>query len=389
MKSLSLISTLAAAATASPLLTRQLEARAIVKPGFTAIFLDQFTGTAGSLPSSSNWIIDQGTQYPGGAPQWGNNELETYTASTSNLQITKSGTLYIIPQKNTTGWTSGRIETQRSDFACAMGKKMLVEASIKLGAAPVAEQQGIWPAFWALGSSFRGNYTNWPAATEWDFLEAVNGASTIYSTAHCGTAPGGPCNEYNGLGDGGIAFTRSVFHTVTFQIDRSMTGPGTKGTWKNETLMWFLDGKSVFSITGAQVGDQNTWAALAHDAHFLLLNVAVGGSWPGNPNSQTIGGVTVGMEVDYGTLEYETFCTPGQCCFASKSDAEGNPQPVVVAVGSLNLADANVLLKNTSTVSIWDAWDCSGSAIKTFNAFNGDANLGTPTIVGGFTFFTN
>ena len=67
-------------------------------------------------------------------------------------------------------------------------------------------------------------------------------------------------------------------------------------------------------------------------------------------------------KVDHqGTLEYQTFCAPGFCCFASKSDAQGSPQPVVVEVGSLSVLDASVLLKNTSTVSIWDAWDCSGS----------------------------
>lgn len=136
-------------------------------------------------------------------------------------------------------------------------------------------------------------------ATEWDFLESVNGASTMYSTVHCGTAPGGPCNEYNGVGDGGVGFSRGVWHTVGFQVDRSMVGSGKVGTWRDETLTWFLDGSGVFEIAGARVGDQGVWTALAHAGHFLVLNVAVGGGWPGSPNAQTASGTGVGMEVDY------------------------------------------------------------------------------------------
>ena len=271
----------------------------LTKSGFTAIFLDTFTGTVGTLPSSSNWLFDFGTSYPGGPAKWGNAESETYTNASTNIQITRQNTLIITPRLSRGVWTSARIETVRSDFAAAAGSQLYVEARIKLGNAAASQQQGIWPAFWALGSSFRGNYTNWPAASEWDFLEAVNGGSTMYSTIHCGVAPGGPCNEYNGIGSGGVAFSRGAFHTVGFLVDRSMCGAGSTSTWANETLNWYLDGTKVFTVSGQQVGDEKTWTALAHNGHFLLLNVAVGGNWPGAPNSKTIDGLTVGMEIDY------------------------------------------------------------------------------------------
>jgi hypothetical protein len=64
-------------------------------------------------------------------------------------------------------------------------------------------------------------------------------------------------------------------------------------------LNWYLDGTKVFTVSGQQVGDEKTWTALAHNGHFLLLNVAVGGNWPGAPNSKTIDGLTVAMEIDY------------------------------------------------------------------------------------------
>jgi len=266
----------------------------LLKANLTSIFLETFTGAPGTLPSSNNWLFDLGTSYPGASAHWGTGETETYTNAATNIQISSNNTLTITPRLQKGSWTSARIETQRSDFAAAAGGKLYIEGRIKLGTAPASKQQGIWPAFWALGSSFRGNYNNWPAASEWDFLETINGGSNMFSTLHCGVAPGGPCNENTGIGSGGVPFSRGVFHTVGFMVDRSM-----KGTWADETLNWYLDGTKIFSITGAKVGSQSTWEAVAHDKHFLLLNVAIGGSWPGAPNSQTIDGPSVGMEVDY------------------------------------------------------------------------------------------
>lgn len=272
---------------------------ALAKPGFTTTFIETFAGSPGTLPSSSKWIFDLGTSYPGGAERWGNNEFETYTNSPSNIHITKQHNLAITAQLKNGQWTSARIETQRSDFAAAKGGKLFIEANIKLGNAPAVQQQGIWPAFWALGTDFRGNYTNWPIVTEWDILEVVNGGPLMYSTAHCGFAPGGPCNEYDGLGSGGVAFSKGVFHTVGFMVDRSMCKEGSNATWLNETLNWYLDGQKIFTVTGATVGDEPTWVKLAHEEHFLLLNLAVGGNWPGPPNNMTIDGPSVGMEVGY------------------------------------------------------------------------------------------
>ena len=269
------------------------------KSGYIPTFFDAFVGQPGSLPSSYNWIFDVGTQYPGGAARWGNNEYETYTTSPSNIQITQNQTLTITPRLASGTWTSARIETQRDDFVALPGKKLFIESRIRLGDAPPSQQQGIWPAFWSLGSEFRGNYTNWPAATEWDFLESINSLPTMYSTLHCGIAPGGPCNEYDGLGSGGIDFSRGVFHTIGFMVDRSMCGEGSNTTWLNETINWYLDGTKIFTVSGATVGDEDTWDLVAHQEHFLLLNVAVGGSWPGAPNSATVDGPSVAMEVDY------------------------------------------------------------------------------------------
>jgi hypothetical protein len=142
----------------------------LLKANLTSIFLETFTGAPGTLPSSNNWLFDLGTSYPGASAHWGTGETETYTNAATNIQISSNNTLTITPRLQKGSWTSARIETQRSDFAAAAGGKLYIEGRIKLGTAPASKQQGIWPAFWALGSSFRGNYNNWPAASEWDFL---------------------------------------------------------------------------------------------------------------------------------------------------------------------------------------------------------------------------
>jgi hypothetical protein len=308
--SLLLVATAAAVVQANPpshpdpLAARSLDA-VLHRPGFIPVFFDAFTGPPGSPPSPSNWLYDIGTQYVDGAPHWGNNEAEHYTDALENAHVTPRQTLAIIPRRHpTTGiWTSARLETRRVFAAPPPGARLLVEARLRLGAAPPSRQQGIWPAFWALGAAFRANHTDWPGASEWDILESVNGGATMFATAHCGVAPDGPCNEYNGLGNGGVGFGRGVFHTVGFVVDRSMCGEGegvdaTK-TWRDEKLEWLLDGAKVFELAGATVGDEEAWKQLAHRGHFLLLNVAVGGNWPGLPNNQTLDGPDVGMEFDY------------------------------------------------------------------------------------------
>lgn len=135
---------------------------------------------------------------------------------------------------------------------------------------------------------------------EWDIMETVNGLGKNWMTIHCGTAPDGPCNEYDGISST-TNITRGVFNTYGFEIDR------TAGDWEEETLTWFLNGEQQFQVVGETVGDESAWSALAHGGHFLLLNVAVGGTVPdvwsldgeSTPSGETRGGVGAAMEVDY------------------------------------------------------------------------------------------
>lgn len=130
-------------------------------PGWTLTWSDDFAGPAGSLPNSSNWLIDTGTSYPGGPSNWGTGELQHYTSDSENLSLDGNGTLRItalLKQGAGAGglWTSARIETVRDDFRCEAGGAMRIEASLSLP--ELDDGVGYWPAFWTLGSPYRGNY---------------------------------------------------------------------------------------------------------------------------------------------------------------------------------------------------------------------------------------
>ncbi|GAA3636655.1 glycoside hydrolase family 16 protein [Kineosporia mesophila] len=290
------ISALLATACVAVLLGSAPATAAVPAPpaGFTTVWSDDFNGTANTLPSSGNWIFDLGHSYPGGAGNWGTGEIEEMTNRTQNVSLDGNGNLRITPLRDASGnWTSARIETQRTDFAAPAGGVVRFESRIQLPNVTGAAAQGIWPAFWSLGDAFRGNYTNWPGVGEIDVMENVNGVNTGYGTLHCGVAPGGPCNEYNGLGGSKSGFSPTLqggFHTYAVELDRS-TSP--------EQLRWYIDGQQFHSVSASQM-DATTWNNATHHGFFLILNVAVGGSWPGNPTASTASGVP--MTVDYVTV---------------------------------------------------------------------------------------
>jgi Glycosyl hydrolases family 16 len=268
--------------------------------GFSLLFGDDFNGAAGTGVNTTDWLYDTGTCYPGcPAQNWGTGEVESMTTSTANVFQDGAGHLDIKPIHTGTdpnaGWTSGRIETQRTDFDPGPGGVLIMQGSLQQPNVSGAAAAGYWPAFWSLGTPFRGVYTNWPQAGEIDLMEDINGLSSEFGTLHCGFAPGGPCNENTGLGSGqhACAGCQTGFHTYAVQIDRS-TSP--------EQIRWYLDGTQFFSVTENQPGmDATTWNNAVHHGFFMILNVAIGGAFPaafgGGPTASTQSGVP--MIVDY------------------------------------------------------------------------------------------
>ncbi|MHC3468992.1 glycoside hydrolase family 16 protein [Streptomyces sp. 7R007] len=263
--------------------------------GWTQLFLDDFNGSAGTGVNTSNWLYDTGTSYPGGAANWGTGEVETMTSSTSNVALDGSGNLKITPLRDAAGnWTSGRIETNRTDFQPPAGGKLRVEARIQMPNVTGNAALGYWPAFWMLGAPYRGNYQNWPSVGELDIMENVNGINKTWATMHCGTASGGPCNETTGLGNSTACpntTCQSGFHTYTMEWDRSASP---------EAIRFYVDGVNYQTVTSSQV-DATTWANATNHGFFVILNVAMGGGFPaafgGGPTSATESGHP--MLVDY------------------------------------------------------------------------------------------
>jgi hypothetical protein len=263
--------------------------------GMTTVFSDDFTGAAGTGLNRSNWLYDIGTSYPGGAANWGTGEVETMTDSTQNVYQDGAGNLVIKPIRDSAGrWTSGRVETQRTDFAAPAGGKVRIEARLQQPNVSGAAAAGYWPAFWALGAAARPvGATNWPSIGEWDIMEDINGRSSLFSALHCGSNPGGPCNETTGLGSGEHACSgcQTAFHTYAVEYDRSVSP---------EQMRFYLDGNNHFTLNSNQV-DATTWNNATHHGMFVILNVAMGGGFPaafgGGPTAATQSGVP--MVVDY------------------------------------------------------------------------------------------
>ncbi|CBF90341.1 hypothetical protein AN0031.2 [Aspergillus nidulans FGSC A4] len=240
-------------------------------------------------PSAAKWLYATGQSYPASWEDHGLH-IESYTADTENIHLTKQGTLSITPRKKSNRlWTSARIETVRKDFKAERGGKLFIDARIKTGCAAagvsVSTLEKASPAdavtfrFWALGTEIRGNdrdtCLDWPAVSEWDIAEIVQGEEKVHQALHCGTAPGGPCNEFAGLTSSAL-WRDCNWHYLGFEVDRTQFSSDGAEMWEDNTLNWYLDGVKTFSLSGRDVGDRDVWEKIAYQGHFLLLDVAVG-----------------------------------------------------------------------------------------------------------------
>lgn len=323
-----------------------------VPAGWTRVFLDDFTGAAGTGVSSARWQYTVGTSYPGGPAAFGTNEIETMTSSTTNVVQDGAGRLLITPRRSTSGaWTSGRIETVRSDFQPPAGGTLRVDARIALPNVTGAAARGYWPAFWMLGAPFRGNYWNWPAVGELDVMENVHGLNTTWATVHCGVNPGGPCNETTGLGGSvtcpGVS-CQAGFHVFAVEWDRSVTP---------ERIRFSVDGLVYNTVTSNRV-DAATWQAATGHGFFVILNVAMGGAMPeafgGGVTASTVPGAP--MIVDYVQVLQRGATTPA-------------PTPTPTGTASTGTRDAYATIQAES----YDGQ--SGTALETTSDSGGGQDV--------------
>jgi len=224
---------------------------------------DDFDGPAGSAPSSVAWSYDLG----GGG--WGNDEVQEYTNDARNGRLDGDGNLEINAVRGADGgFTSARLTT-KGKFDFTEGR---AEARIKLPAG-----QGLHPAFWLLGSDV--DEIGWPRSGEIDVIETVNDAADYSCTLHGPTADGG---HWQKGGSGPWPALPADFHAYWVQ-----RAPG--------SITMGIDGTTTCSLTPASVGAENAW--VFDKPFFLLLNVAVGGEYPGPTDARTPDSST--MLVDY------------------------------------------------------------------------------------------
>ncbi len=256
-------------------------------PGdWSTVWSDDFTG---SSLSAANWLTRTGTRYPGGAANWGTGSVET--AAASNVTVS-GGRLAITATRSGGSWTSGRIETQRADFAPQPGE--MLKFSAVLRQPDVADGLGYWPGFRATGAAFRDGFTGFPGFGETDIMTDVNGRGQLAQTLHCGTAPDGVCNEYNGRTSGlaGCPGCTTGFHEYAQVIDRTKT---------DEEIRFYLDGRQTWVVRQSQVGVA-AWRAAVHHGFYLRLDLAIGGSLPNaiagrtTPTADTTSGGVLSVE---------------------------------------------------------------------------------------------
>jgi beta-glucanase (GH16 family) len=244
--------------------------------GWTLTWSDEFSGATGTAPSGTNWEYDLG-----GEPAWGNKEWQYYTDRPDNVGLDGDGHLAITARRETLPGmagcefgpcdiTSGRITTHER-FAQRYGR---FEARIK-----IPSGAGVWPAFWMLGDDI--DTVGWPASGEIDVMEAVgNDPLSVFGTGHAAGFP------ENGIGSDGYQLPShealaAGYHRYAVQ-------------WSPDRIDWFVDDHSYFTLLRSSLTSGQTWAF--DHPYYLLLNLAIGGDWAGEPDAGTFPAT---MLVDY------------------------------------------------------------------------------------------
>ena len=249
------------------------------KTRWVRVWSDEFDGAAGARIDSTKWSYEIADGCWAGICGWGNNELEYYTDEAENIALDGHGQLMIVARRAPKGlacsygpcrYTSARITT-RGKLLAAPGR---VEARIKLPAG-----QGLWPAFWMLGHDSPA--TPWPDCGELDIME--NKGSQVRTTSSAVHGPGysgeTPFAHSHNLASGVLS---DDFHTFAVE-------------WDSLAVRFFVDGTAHYRVTRAEA--EHYGKSILDQPFFLMLNLAVGGHFDGDPQSDAIFPAT--MLVDY------------------------------------------------------------------------------------------
>jgi beta-glucanase (GH16 family) len=222
------------------------------------LWAEEFSGPAGSLPQSSHWGFDVGTD-------WGNAQLEYDTARPANVSLDGQGNLAITARRESylgSTYTSGRITT-RGLFSQTHGR---IEARMKL---PTG--RGLWPAFWLLGADLATN--PWPACGEIDIMEyRGQEPAVVHGSLHGPGYSGGGARTRSYTLPGGARFDGG-YHVFAVE-------------WKANQITWLVDGVPYQVLTPASLPSGTRW--VFEHPFFIILNLAVGGNYVGPPDAGTV-----------------------------------------------------------------------------------------------------
>jgi beta-glucanase (GH16 family) len=230
---------------------------------WSLLWSDEFDGPAGATVNPDNWTCEVGGN------GWGNNELEYYTDCPENAALNGEGFLQIVaprgqPENGETCWygqcafTSARLITHdKVEFTYGR-----VEARLQI---PFG--QGIWPAFWMLGANF--SQVGWPNSGEIDIMENIGSEpQLVHGTIH---GPG-----YSGAGGIGNSYADGSDFADDFHVYAI--------EWDPNVIRWYVDG-NLYSVISVNELQNREWV-YDHD-FFIIMNIAIGGAWPGSPNDST------------------------------------------------------------------------------------------------------
>jgi beta-glucanase (GH16 family) len=231
-----------------------LAAPALAADDWRLVWSDEFEGPANTKPDAARWAYDLG------ASGWGNAELQNYTDLAENAALDGQGRLVIRAlQQGPKQYTSARLKTL-GKFTVTYGK---IEARMRL-----PRGQGIWPAFWMLGADI--HKAGWPACGEIDIMEHIGKEpSAVYGTIHGPGYSGGKAISGKTVLPEGQSVAAD-FHTFAAE-------------WAPGRIDFFFDGARYHTVTQATLPPGSRWAF--DKPFFLLLNLAVGGRWPGYPDA--------------------------------------------------------------------------------------------------------
>ena len=271
------------------------------------------------------------------------------TNSTNNGYLDGNGNLNLTALNQGGSWTSSRIQTTSANVGAPAGGQLEVTASIQQPSP--ASGLGYWPAFWMLGPG------QWPENGEIDIMEDVNALSEHSGTVHCGTFPGGPCNEPNGIGSGlqSCSGCQNGYHTYTMILNRTNTA--------NESITFYLDGNQYFSVNESQVGTSTWQAAFDHNLS-IIFDLAMGGGYPNGvcgcttPTSATSSGGT--MSVAY------------VAAYATTSSTGGGGGGPIVGYGGLCVDVRSASTANFTPVQVYT---CNGTAAQQWTVVQAGSTL--------------